>query len=390
MRRVKVVNLINLDTIGGVERLYRKWLLNTSINQIITLSDRYTIHNYIENDIVLNSLIYYTKKYRFVRLPKFLREKHVNNILRRESPDALVIWNKIDSQITGYIAGVPRVIYYDHGASWMATQEGVGSGYWDRIHKVVCVSNSAVKLLNYRFPSTTEIETDVIYNPNLMSSQWSETTPSQDPFKFGIASRVIARKGISIALDAIKFLLDEHINVHLYVAGEGKYLDKLKAYCQEINITEHVTWLGNIDDMKSFYNNIHVLLCPSIYEPFGLTVFESSSYGVPVIASDIDGIHEAVSSVGGQLITPKLSIEQYAKKYRFKLSEIDSLSYYHTTNTVAPSQALDPKDLYIGMKKMVVDHAYYANIKDTALKSLSTIPSISDWVNRLDKSILGL
>lgn len=384
---MKLVNLINLDTIGGVERLYRQWLISSSIDQQITLSDRYAIHDYISSDIALNSKIYYTKKNRFIHLPKIFREKHVKNILRSESPDVVVIWNKIDRRIISYIAGRVPVIYYDHGASWMASQNGAGPDYWKKIDKIICVSNSAVKILNYRFPFTKEIDTDVIYNPNLMEPCLAQPKGSLKRFNFGIASRMIARKGIPIVLDAIKLLLDDNVDVYLYVAGSGKYLEELKLYSQEINIENHVTWMGNVDDMKSFYKQIQALVCPSIYEPFGLTVFEAASRGVPVIAAGIDGIYEAVNLVGGQLIRPKVLIKDYARKYNYRTNELDSLSYFHEEDNVAPSLALDPVDLYSGMKRMAVDSIYYTEIKNNAVKSLSKTLSIKGWASKLDNAI---
>ncbi len=387
MERVKVVNLLNLDTIGGVERLYAQWLISSSVEQKITLSGSYAVHDYIKNDIRLNSSIYYTKKNRFIPLPKALRKRHIKKILQREFPDAILIWNKIDRRIINIIKGASPIIYYDHGASWLASQEGIGSDYWSNINKIICVSNSAVKILNHRFPDTKGIETEVIYNPNLMGPRLLPPMACQDTFNFGIASRIIARKGIPIVLDAMKLLLDDHKNVHLYVAGSGKYLEKLKLYSQEINIEKHVTWLGNIDGMQSFYNKIQVLVCPSVYEPFGLTVFEAASYGVPVIASGVDGIYEAVKLVGGELIKPKISIEDYARKYNFKTDELDSLSYFHETGYVSPSLALDPEDLFFWMKKMVVDSSYYTRIRNEAVRSLSKTPSVKDWANKLDNSI---
>ncbi|MFW2439029.1 MAG: glycosyltransferase [Arenicellales bacterium] len=385
---MKVVNLINLDTIGGVERLYRQWLLSTSVKQQITLSDRYTIHKYIFSDVSNHSKIYYTKKNRFIPLPKVLRERHIKNILRRESPDVILVWNKIDSRIVNYITGQTPVIFYDHGASWLASKEGVESDYWNKIDKIICVSHSAEKIINHRFPDTRSIKTDVIYNPNLVNPRPLPAKTKQETFNFGIASRIIARKGIPIALDAIKLLLDDNVRVHLYVAGSGKHLEKLKLYCQKLNIEDHVSWMGNIDDMQGFYNKIQTLICPSIYEPFGLTVFEAASYGVPAIVSAVDGIYEAVNLVNGVQIKPKISIEDYAKKYGFRTSELDSLSYFHETGTVAPSLAVDPEDLYYVMKKMATDSPYYLDLKNETVKSLYKTTSIIDWAKKLDNSIL--
>lgn len=384
---MKVINLINLDTIGGVERLYRQWLLNTTIEGELTLSDRYSIHQYIKKDITSHSKIYYTKKNKFFPIPKFLRGLHARNLLHKELPDGIIIWNKIDRSILNFDNKKTRIIYYDHGASWMANQQGIGSDYWRKIDKIICVSKSAVKVLNFRFPESKEIQTDVIYNPGLMIPAPSSPKVSQDVFNFGIASRIIARKGLPIVLDAIKLLIDDGLNVQLYVAGSGKYQDKLKEYSKRINIDKKVSWMGNVDDMREFYNKIQVLVCPSIYEPFGLTVFEAASCGVPVIATDVDGIHEAVDVIGGRLIKPRIPVDEYARRYEFNSNELLSLSYFHNEDKVMPSLALDPEDLYTEMKRMVTDSMYYQQMQDRITASIPDMPTVSDWAYQLDCSI---
>lgn len=60
------------------------------------------------------------------------------------------------------------------------------------------------------------------------------------------------------------------------------------------NLT-HVKLVNNI---KRIYEQTDILLYPSLYEGFGLTVIEAMCHGIPVIANEIDVMKEIISSNG--------------------------------------------------------------------------------------------
>ncbi len=63
--------------------------------------------------------------------------------------------------------------------------------------------------------------------------------------------------------------------------------------------------LGHVDDslLASLYRFADALLCPSLYEGFGLTALEAMHFGVPVIGSNQGAVPEIVGR-GGLLVDP--------------------------------------------------------------------------------------
>ncbi|MFN2582309.1 MAG: glycosyltransferase family 4 protein [Candidatus Dormibacteria bacterium] len=85
------------------------------------------------------------------------------------------------------------------------------------------------------------------------------------------------RKGLDVALDAMRLARKERSDIELQVAG-----------VPDGPMTDGVTWLGVIapDRMAELYARADVLLFPTRYEALSLTVLEAMRAGLPLIVSD--------------------------------------------------------------------------------------------------------
>lgn len=66
---------------------------------------------------------------------------------------------------------------------------------------------------------------------------------------------------------------------------------------------QNVTLIQGAKSMDEIYRTTDILLFPSLYEGFGRPVVEAMSYGIPVIASDIDPLRE-ISNGSSELVAP--------------------------------------------------------------------------------------
>ena len=108
----------------------------------------------------------------------------------------------------------------------------------------------------------------------------------------GFIGKIHPSKGIEILIKA--FVQSNLENYQLLVAGSGDntYIEHLK----QLAGNSKVVFLGK-QVASEFYNKIDLLIVPSLWnEPFGRTVAEAQSAGVPVIASNKGGIPEILAS----------------------------------------------------------------------------------------------
>ncbi len=91
----------------------------------------------------------------------------------------------------------------------------------------------------------------------------------------------LERKGIKKVLDALESIKDESWVMN--VVGDGD-INRWKSYSKKLDIDKKVFFHGPRPAIP-FFENAHIFVFPSTYEPFGLVVTEAISYGALPLAS---------------------------------------------------------------------------------------------------------
>ena len=100
-------------------------------------------------------------------------------------------------------------------------------------------------------------------------------------------------KGHDILIEAFSRIKNN--NVYLLLAGDGVRRVYIEHLAKKKGLGNRVKFLGNISDVRSVLaaSNISVLSSTAV-ETFSISMLESLSMGVPVVASDIGGLSEAI------------------------------------------------------------------------------------------------
>ena len=112
----------------------------------------------------------------------------------------------------------------------------------------------------------------------------------------------------------------------LWIAGDGEERENLENLAKELNINEHVKFLGFVDDVRKILWASDVYVHPSKEdEPFGLSLLQAMSAGLPVIASQSGGIPEMLNRSQG-LLFPKSDVQKLSECMNEIITKINSLS----------------------------------------------------------------
>ncbi|MDQ3728942.1 MAG: glycosyltransferase family 4 protein [Actinomycetota bacterium] len=111
-----------------------------------------------------------------------------------------------------------------------------------------------------------------------------------------LIGRLVYEKGFQLALEAMPRVIAEAPGTRFLVAGSGTHEHELRKQAEDLNLTDHGTFLGWIGDdvLHSLYRIADVCVVPSIYEPFGLVALEAMASGCPCIVADTGGLREVV------------------------------------------------------------------------------------------------
>lgn len=96
------------------------------------------------------------------------------------------------------------------------------------------------------------------------------------------------------AVVQVFYKVQSKLPCRLALIGEGPELEPTERLCAELGISNQVTFMGEQEFIADILPVADLFLLPSAHESFGLTALEAMSCGVPVVASNIGGLHEVV------------------------------------------------------------------------------------------------
>lgn len=103
------------------------------------------------------------------------------------------------------------------------------------------------------------------------------------------------QKGQRFLLEAMQQLIAVRPQLVLLIAGRhGNASSELQQLCHQMNLANHVHFLGHRDDVPEILAAADLFVFPSLYEGLGTSLIEAMALGLPIVASRIPAIEEVV------------------------------------------------------------------------------------------------
>jgi glycosyltransferase involved in cell wall biosynthesis len=163
---------------------------------------------------------------------------------------------------------------------------------------ICCISEAVRDDVMARFPSA---HPRVIHNGIRFDAVRLKETYGTNPFRMVQVSRLAhEQKGQDVLIRALRLLLDRlgEDSAGVDFIGTGESLDYLRRLAIECGVEKHCRFLGALT-RQSIYERLHeydLLVQPSRYEGFGLTVIEGIAAELPVLVSGIEGPMEIIAN----------------------------------------------------------------------------------------------
>jgi glycosyltransferase involved in cell wall biosynthesis len=164
--------------------------------------------------------------------------------------------------------------------------------------KVVTVSNQVKKYLisaGVKKEKLINIYTGVDtkrFNDELVYDLRAELNISKETKIIGVVAVLRRAKRHKELIEVIAKL---NFDLKLVIAGDGPQKENLVQLIKERNLQDKVIMLGHRDDVDKLLPNFDIFCLASEHEALGTSLLEAQSCGVPVVASNVGGIPEALS-----------------------------------------------------------------------------------------------
>lgn len=139
--------------------------------------------------------------------------------------------------------------------------------------------------------------------------------------------RLVKRKGVAWFTE---YVMPQMEHVTYLVIGEGNEREIIEEKIQANNLTNVVQLLGKIsdEDWKECYENADVFVMPNIHvdndvEGFGIVAAEASLSGLIVVASNLEGIPDAIQHGKNGILVESENKEEYCKVLKLIQQNLD-------------------------------------------------------------------
>jgi len=117
------------------------------------------------------------------------------------------------------------------------------------------------------------------------------------PYKIIFCANPLRKeKGIYELLHAIPLIVKAHQDIEFIIIGGGEILHELTEESKRLNICEHIRFAGYIstEEKINIFQSSHILIFPSYTEGFPSTILEAMAAGLPIVATPVGGIADAL------------------------------------------------------------------------------------------------
>ena len=283
-----IVHIVWGFRLGGIETMLVN-IINEQVNHAsVTLI---IINNLIDENLIASL----DKRVRIIRLRRGIGSKNpipflrLNLMLLRQKPDIIHCHTHTIIELLNKSLH-KRTSLTVHTT---ITDKHMRESSLRKYAKIFAISPAVQQVLQQNFG----VNSTIVYNGIDFSKFACKTEyKPHTPFRIVQVGRLIEPKGHRTLLHAIAKL--PHLNISLDIIGSGEEEQTLKDIVAKANIENIVKFRGSMsqEELHLQLKEYDLLVQPSLFEGFGLTVVEAMAARVPVLVSSIDSLTDVIGN----------------------------------------------------------------------------------------------
>jgi glycosyltransferase involved in cell wall biosynthesis len=239
--------------------------------------------------------------------------KNLRNTLDEIKPDIVISHSSKAGILTRLACHKNNVrnIFTAHGWSFTPGVRGIKRYLFLLIEKVMGLfTDHVITVSNFdrkqalKYAIVPDQKMKVIYNGSPDLTYKNIRKDSDGYLRILMVARFQYPKDHDTLFKAVTMVKDEKIKVDLI--GSGEHEETYKSLAKELKIDHLITFHGESNEVPTFLNQADVFVLTSIFEALPLSICEAMSVGIPILASNVGGIHEMVKNdYNGYLVPAK-------------------------------------------------------------------------------------
>lgn len=302
-----------MDTVGGAQVHVRDMavgLKKSGHDIYLVTGGEENIHDAIKENKI--ELFYCKHLIRNLNLPSDIKAVlELRKIVKEIQPDLIATHSSkagILGRITGWMLGIPT-IFTAHGWSYSGGIPSKKRRLYVIFEKIIGrISNGVITVSEY--DNELALRHKVLPPEKLIrihNGVHDIESAKRTKYRDGTPNIIMVARFAppKKQLELIKALYQiRHIQWNVSFAGDGPLLQEAKSFVHSRGLSDRVSFLGNRQDIKEILHQSDLFVLLSDWEGLPLSILEAMRGSLPIVASDVGGVKEAViHSENGFLIT---------------------------------------------------------------------------------------
>ena len=241
--------------------------------------------------------------------------------LRQQRPAILHTWMfhaNVPGRIAGRLAGVPIIISGERTMGQESkTRLRLNRATANLADRITCVSPQVATFARTEIglppDKLTVIPNGVdtaLFRPRRAESPDTGAHDAAAGVTIGFVGRLQPVKDVALLLQACARLQADHPALRLHIVGDGPLRGELEKLAADLDLTTHVRWFGDRQDIPQLLPDMDIFVLPSRWEGMPNAVLEAMACGLPVVATGVGGTIDVVTDGATGLLTAPESVEQ--------------------------------------------------------------------------------
>jgi glycosyltransferase involved in cell wall biosynthesis len=253
--------------------------------------------------------------------------------LARYRPDVLILhgqWTAAPGALAGRLAGIRRIVYIVHWVAFSTDwdllrtvrnflSEWIPCRLADRV--VVLSASSRYRYLAHGWPDparlitlTNPLDLGAVASPQRAAAIRRELGWDEQSCHVAYVGRLNDQKHMDWLLKSWRLVQERAAEARLWIIGDGEQRAGLERLAAELNLGRTCRFLGAKPCGIEFFGAADLAVATSMGEACPYTVAEAMASGKPVVASDVDGIRDALRDGEEGFLVPPGDIEGFADR----------------------------------------------------------------------------
>lgn len=313
---MKKILFVNFTEIYGGGEVFLKNIIKHKVQEKMSI-EKFLLtpkSDKLENGLDGINIIYgFSRKGKFISKLNFEaiynEVKLINRIIRENEIDCVFL-NGIDSYyLSKFINKKVKKIGVWHGINMENSflKKLLNKTSFNNLDNIVVVSNYQRDIINKKFLNKYKDKIEVVHigrDENLFKKEILNSKNRSETIKLLIVARLEKLKGHIDLIEAMKIVCQKHNDVKLIIAGEGEEEGLIRERIKEQKLEKYIEMVGFVNPIE-YYTKSDIFILPSHSEAFPLVNLEAMASGLPIIATNVGGIPEAIEDgENGFLIEP--------------------------------------------------------------------------------------